>query len=48
MLPKPIVDKYLTTKGPVANNLWLRRKEACELTTDQFFRSVAEQGFRIS
>ena len=47
-LPVPIIDKYKTTIGPVANNLWLRRKQACRLTTDQYFRSVAQQGYHIS
>ena len=47
-LPVPIVDRFQSTLGPVAHNLWLRRKQACELTSDQFFHSVAQQGFLIS
>ena len=47
-LPAPIVDRFQTTLGPVAHNLWLRQVQACELTSDQFFHSVAQQGFRIS
>ena len=47
-LPSPIVDRWQTTTGPVAQNLWSRRLQACSLTADQFFRSVVKEGFHIS
>ena len=47
-LMSPVVDKYLTTTGPVAHNLWLRRHWVKELTTDQYFISVANQGYFIN
>jgi hypothetical protein len=41
ILPEPIIDKFKTTVGPVANTLWLRRKQACTLTTDQYFMELS-------
>jgi len=42
-----IPDRFSTTAGPVADNLHRRRDFACSLTTDKFFRSVAQHGFKI-
>jgi hypothetical protein len=42
-----VPDRFSTTAGPVADNLHRRRDFACSLTEDQFFRSVAQDGFKI-
>ena len=42
-----IPDRFSTTAGPVADNLHRRRDFACSLTTDNFFSSVAQHGFKI-
>ena len=43
----PVVDRFMTTSGPVASNLTARSAQAAMLTTDRFFLSVVSRGYYI-
>lgn len=41
------MDRFNNTAGPVATNLRRCAEQACSLTDDKYFQSVARDGFRI-